>query len=183
MGYQAGDTRRVCRAGARGRIPDFPSLGSNRTGLQPYGSRVLRTWGVAPGWYCVGALPLLLRLALPPLHAARFEKKIHPASTRCGATIREAPKARLHTSLGQRPRSPAQNRPGGLKARLIPPSVAGKSGMRPSEAHRPAHGYAWVCGASRCAWRTPTRLNNYESYFSKRMIDARLVNIPKFEKP
>jgi len=44
--------------------------------------------------------------------------------------MREAPKARLYTSLGQRPRSPAQNR-AGLKARLISPSVAGKTGMRP----------------------------------------------------
>ena len=45
--------------------------------------------------------------------------------------MREAPKARLYTSLGQRPRSPAQNR-AGLKARLISPSVAGKTGMRPT---------------------------------------------------
>ena len=110
-------TRRWSSAG--GRIPNFPSLGSNRTGFQPYSSRILRTWGVAPGWYCVGALPLLPRLALPRFHPAHLEKKIHPASTRCGATMREAPKARLYTSLGQRPRSPAQNRPG-LKARLIP---------------------------------------------------------------
>jgi len=56
--------------------------------------------------------------------------------------MREAPRARLYTSLGQRPRSLAQKR-SGLKARLIPcnnhltasgrtaPSVAGKTGMRP----------------------------------------------------
>jgi len=125
------------------RIPDFPSLGSNKTGFQPYGSRVLRTWGVAPGWYYIGALPLLPRLELPPLHPTRFERKIHLALMRCGATVREAPKVRLYASLGQRPRSSARNRPGGLKARLIPcshrltascctaPSVAGKSGMRP----------------------------------------------------
>jgi len=92
-----------------GRIPDFPSLGSNKTGFQPYGSRILRTWGVAPGWYCVGALPLLLRLALPPFHPAHLYRKIYPASTRCGATMRKAPKARLYTSLGQRPRSPDQS--------------------------------------------------------------------------